>query len=62
MFCDGAGGCAPFCWCSMCKIAGCPACCGCLDCHNRSQGSYSPEHARVSHGGYPLTHEWRDIP
>jgi hypothetical protein len=61
MFCDGEGDCGP-CWCMLCKYTGCPACCGCTECHNRSQGYYSPEENKVSHGGYPVTHDWADIP
>lgn len=60
MFCEGEG-CGPCCWCLMCKYAGCPACCGCTLCRARNQGYYSPGDAPVSHGGFPVTHDWAGI-
>jgi hypothetical protein len=59
MFCDGDGNCDPH-WCALCKIPGCPACCGCTECQRLSQGYYSG--GNTSHGGYPVTYEWSDIP
>ena len=62
MFCGGAGHCKPYHWCALCKFSGCPACCGCTQCVREKHGHYSPEGAPVSHGGFPVSHDWADIP